>query len=121
MEKPSTFKDLIAWQKAHLLVMETYKITPLFPKDEMYGLTSQLKRAIVSVPACIAEGFKRSDINDKIKFYNIAHVSLNEAYYYYLLASDLNFADTTELIKLYDEVSRLLNGLIKGAETRSRA
>ena len=121
MEKPTTFQDLIVWQKAHELVLETYKVSSAFPKEEIYGLTSQLKRAIVSVPANIAEGFKRMGLKEKIRFYNIAQASLNESYYYYILASDLRFADTSELIKRYNEVSRLLNGLIKSTESRGQS
>jgi four helix bundle protein len=121
MDKIKEFRDLIAWQKAHNLVLETYKVTSSFPKEELYGLTSQLKRAIISVPANIAEGFKRKGYKDKARFYNIAQASLNESYYYFILASDLNFADTNNLTNKYDEVSRLLCGLIKSTEKHDLA
>jgi four helix bundle protein len=119
MDKIKTFQDLIVWQKSHHLVLETYKIVGSFPKEELYGLTSQLKRAIVSVPANIAEGFKRQGKNDKLRFYNIAQSSLNESHYYFILASDLNFADTKELLIKAEEISKLLVGLIKSIEVKT--
>jgi four helix bundle protein len=79
----------------------------------MYGLTSQLRRAAVSVPSNIAEGFKRIGTNDKLRFYNIAESSLEEAKYQLLLANDLQYSNTKDLIIQVEEVSKLLNGLIK--------
>jgi four helix bundle protein len=71
-----TFADLILWQKAHHWVLEIYKLTKSFPKEEQFGLISQLRRAAVSVPANIAEGFKKKSKTDKARFYNIAQGSL---------------------------------------------
>ncbi len=119
MDKIKSFKDLIVWQKAHQLVLETYKIVESFPKEELYGLTSQLKRAIVSVPANIAEGFRRQGKNDKIRFYNIAEASLNESQYYFIFVNDLEFANTNGLLIKAEEVSKLLVGLIKSVELKS--
>ena len=80
--KPAqNFQDLIVWQKAHQLVLSVYRLTNLFPKKEIFGLTSQLKRAAVSVPANIAEGFKRRRKLDKARFMNIAQASLEECRY----------------------------------------
>jgi four helix bundle protein len=76
MEKRNSFKDLIVWQKAHLFVLTVYKASDEFPKTEMYGLTSQFRRASVSIAANIAEGYKKKGIKDKLRFYNIAQGSL---------------------------------------------
>ena len=79
-----------------------------FPREEMYGLTSQLRRAAVSIPANIVEGFARTGKGDKLRFYNIAQASLEECRYYLILAHDLGYADTTAPLESLDEVSRLL-------------
>ena len=68
-----TFEDVELWQLAHKWVLDIYKFSDLFPKQEMFGLTSQLRRAAVSVPANFAEGFKKTGLSDKLRFYNIAH------------------------------------------------
>ncbi|HLL90775.1 MAG TPA: four helix bundle protein [Tepidisphaeraceae bacterium] len=74
------------WQKAHQLVLDVYAMTRRFPREEMFGLSSQMRRAAISVPANIAEGFKKSGKPDKLRFYNIAQGSLEEVRYYLLLA-----------------------------------
>ncbi len=79
--KSKNFQDVETWKKAHQWVLSIYKVTERFPKQEMFGLTSQLRRAAVSVPANIAEGFKRRGTGDKIRFYNIAQASLEECCY----------------------------------------
>ena len=104
----SSFQDLEVWRKAHALVLEVYRMTKALPKEELYGLSSQLRRAAVSVPANIAEGFRRRTRADKAKFYNIAHASLDEARYYLILAHDLGFFDSRNLEKAAEEVSRML-------------
>lgn len=106
----SSFKELIVWQKAHQLVLEIYRFTRAFPSDEKFGLTSQIRRAAVSVPANIAEGFPKRGVSDKTRFFNIAQGSLEEVHYYLILAKDLGYGDSTKLVDLYDEVARLLNG-----------
>ena len=113
MEKAQRFEDLIVWQKAHKLVLAIYFLSSSFPTNEMYGLTSQLRRAAVSVPSNIAEGFKRIGANDKLRFYNISESSLEEVKYLLLLANDLKYSNTQNLILQVEEVSKLLNGLIK--------
>ena len=97
MGKSKKFEELIVWQKAHQIVLKVYKITSCFPKDELFGLTSQYRKAAVSIPANIAEGFGRSGIKDKIKFYNIAQGSLNECYYYNILSRDLRYYSVNEI------------------------
>lgn len=80
------FEELTVWQKAHQLVLDVYAMTRRFPREEMFGLSSQMRRAAISVPANIAEGFKKSGKPDKLRFYNIAQGSLEEVRYYLLLA-----------------------------------
>ena len=108
-----TFEDLIVWQKAHQFVLEVYKISQLFPKNEQYGLTSQFRRSAVSIPANIAEGFKKRGQADKARFFNIAQGSLEETRYYLILINDLNYADTSSLIIQIGEVSKLLASYYK--------
>lgn len=84
--KAQTFEDLLVWQKAHAWVLGVYRFSEGFPKQEMFGLTSQLRRAAVSVPANIAEGFRKRGDADKARFYNIAQGSLEECRYYLILA-----------------------------------
>ncbi len=107
-----TFEDLIVWQKAHQWVIGTYRITERFPRHEQFGLTSQLRRAAVSVPANIAEGFKKRGKADKCRFYNIAQASAEECRYYFILAKDLGYADTGLLLGQLEEVSRLLESYL---------
>lgn len=77
-EKSKSYHDLIVWKKSHDLVIEVYRITKEFPKEEMFGLTSQLRRAVTSIPANIAEGFARTGTKDNLRFYNIAAGSIYE-------------------------------------------
>ena len=85
-----TFKDLIVWQKAHRFVLATYSLTASFPRCEIYCLTSQMRRASISVPANIAEGFKKRGVSDKTRFLNFAQGSLEEYRYYLILIQDLD-------------------------------
>ena len=79
MAKPAkTFKDLVVWQKAHRFVLATYLLTSSFPRSEIYCLTSQMRRAAISIPANIAEGFKKRGPSDKMRFLNVAQGSLEE-------------------------------------------
>ncbi|MBK7105193.1 MAG: four helix bundle protein [Ignavibacteriae bacterium] len=115
--KSQKFTDLIVWQKAHQLVLEVYKETRNFPKEEIYGLTSQMRRAAISIPANIAEGFVKKGIKDKIRFFNISQGSLEELKYYLILSKDLRYCEINELILLSDEIGKLLNGYINGILT----
>ncbi len=103
------FQDLIVWQKAHEFVLGIYSFTQAFPKNEIYGLTSQFRRAAVSIPANIAEGFRKQSRAEKARFLNIAEGSLEECRYYLILAKDLNYGDSVSLPSLAEEISRLLN------------
>ena len=102
------FEQLIVWQRAHQFVLAVYRATEGFPRQEAYGLTSQLRRAAVSIPANIAEGFKKRGRPDKSRFLNIAQGSLEECRYHLILAKDLNYADTEQLNQQLVEVSKLL-------------
>ena len=106
------FEDLIAWQKAHVFVLEIYRQTESFPKSELYGLTNQLRRAAISIPANIAEGFKKRSPADKMRFFNIAQGSIEECRYYLILAQDLKFGEFSKARQQLDEAARLLNAYI---------
>ena len=109
-----SFKDLLVWQKAHHWVLEVYKYSEKFPQKELYCLTSQLRRAAVSVPANISEGYKKKGKADKLRFMNIAQGSLEEAKYYLILAKDLGYGDSDELSEAAELVGKLLQGYISG-------
>jgi four helix bundle protein len=108
MMPAKNFQDLIVWQKAHQLVLSIYLLSNTFPKQELYGLTSQIRRAVISIPANIAEGFKKKTKPDKVKFMNIAQGSLEECRYYSILAKDLGYGDSSQLMPQLEEVSKLL-------------
>ncbi|RFP66308.1 four helix bundle protein [Hymenobacter lapidiphilus] len=107
-EPAKNFQQLVVWQKAHQLVLTVYRVTESFLKHELFALTSQLRRAAVSVPANIAEGFRKRGPRDKLRFFNTAEGSLEETHYYFLLSRDLGYADTESLIEQANEVGRLL-------------
>lgn len=109
----ATFKDLIVWQKSHLLVLKIYEITKQFPRDEIYGLTNQIRRAAYSVPANIVEGKKKKTIPHQLSFVNIAEGSLEEVKYFLILSKDLKYIEEdryNELLKDAEEIGKLLNG-----------
>jgi four helix bundle protein len=104
-----SFQDLLVWRKAHELVLAIYTLTATFPKPETYGLSLQIRRSAVSVPANIAEGFRRRSRMEKARFLNMAESSLEETRYFLILARDLKYSDTAPLMTSLEEVSRLLN------------
>lgn len=108
MEKTKSFEELLVWQKAHEFVLLVYKVTENFPKHETYGLTSQFRRAAVSIAANIAEGYKKKDYRNKIHFLNIAHSSLEECKYYIILSKDLGYQNDDSLLNLINEAGKLL-------------
>lgn len=108
-----SFKDLECWQKAHEFVKSVYKATELYPEDERYGLTSQFRRAAISIAANISEGYRKLSRADKLRFMNIAQGSLEECRYYIILSRDLNYIDingSEDLEYLINGVSWKLNG-----------
>lgn len=104
-----SFRDLVVWQKAHQFVLTVYPFTAAFPRQETYGLSMQMRRAAVSIPANIAEGFRRRGKADKVRFMNIAEGSIEECRYYLILAKDLGYGESENLTAALEEVSRLLN------------
>jgi len=107
---------LIVWQKSHELVLRIYEITKDFPQYEMFGLTSQIRRASVSVPSNIVEGKARGSNKEYKRFLLMSRGSLEEVKYQLMLARDLKYIDDKrykEVLDLMDEVGKLLNGLIK--------
>jgi four helix bundle protein len=111
--KAKTFQDLEVWKLAHQWVLSVYKMTESFPKHEVFGLTSQLRRAAVSVPGNLAEGFKRASPAEKARFYNISQASLEESRYYPILARDLGYAETERQMADLDRISRMLDSYIQ--------
>ncbi|NUQ81753.1 MAG: four helix bundle protein [Bacteroidetes bacterium] len=106
--KYNNFQDLIMWQKAHEFVLEVYKTTSKFPQSEQYGLTSQFRRAAVSVAANIAEGYKRKTKIDKGRFYLLSQSSLEECRYYIILSRDLGYHANESLQPILENVSMLI-------------
>lgn len=98
----------MVWQRAHEFVLAVYRMTGAFPKSEIYGLTSQFRRAAVSIPANLAEGFRKRGKADKLRYMNIAQGSLEESRYYLTLTRDLEYANVLEAKELLEEVSKML-------------
>lgn len=112
-KKSKNFQELIVWQKSHQLVLTIYKITKQFPIDEKYGLTSQMRRAAISIPANIAEGYRKRGKLDKVRFLNIAQGSLEEVRYYMILSRDLEYYTFMEETNQLEEVSKLLESYLQ--------
>jgi four helix bundle protein len=114
------FKKIQVWQKAHALVLKVYSVTASFPKDELYGLTSQIRRAAASIPANIAEGCGRDTQTELARFIHIASGSASELEYHLLLAHDLSFIETslyTELDTNIHEIKKMLTGFEKAIQS----
>ena len=114
--KIRSFTDLDAWKEGHKLVLDIYSVTRKFPKEEQFGLTIQIRRAIVSFTSNIAEGFSRGSYKEKIRFYSIALGSLTEVQNQLLIARDLKYVTAGEFDKLAKQtvkISKITNGLIK--------
>jgi four helix bundle protein len=115
-QKIQSFTDLRVWQEGHALVIRIYELTAKFPQAEQFGLTSQLRRAAVSITSNIAEGFSRNTAGEKRQFYAISLGSLTEVQNQLLIARDLKFLGTTDFTdcsRRTVEISKMLNGLIK--------
>ncbi len=110
MQPARKFQDLIVWQKAHALVLSIYGLTKQLPKSEIFGITSQLQRSAVSIPANIAEGFKKRTNADKARYLNIAQASLEETRYHLILVNDLRYCQSKIQLEKIEEVSKLLEG-----------
>jgi four helix bundle protein len=105
-KRSCSFIDLECWQKAHDFVKAVYQVTKTFPEDEIYGLTSQFRRAAVSIAANICEGYRKLSRADKLRFMNIAQGSLEECRYYIILSHDLQYIDNST----YENLEFLING-----------
>ena len=112
--KAESFEDLEVWQKAHKLVLKIYSITKHFPSEEKFGLISQMRRAAVSIPANIAEGFKKRGLKDKTNYYNVSQGSLEELRYYLVLSKDIGYCKNTgDLYNQIETIGKMLHCLIK--------
>jgi len=119
-----SFTDLSTWQEAHKLVLAVYSLVKHFPKDEQFGLTSQIKRASVSITSNIAEGFSRETFSDKKHFYVMAHGSLTEVQNQILLAKDVKYISLEDFKQIADQsviVSKLLSGLIRSTKNKANS
>lgn len=115
-QKIKSFTELKVWQEAHKLVLVIYQITQKFPKEEIYGLTNQIRRAAISVSSNLAEGFGRSSYVEKLRFYDIAHGSLAELQNQLLIARDINYLAKADFRRIGDQsiqVHKLLNAFMK--------
>lgn len=115
-KKIESFTDLIAWQESHKLVLLIYKLSASWPREEMFGLISQIRRAAVSISSNIAEGFSRNTLKDKCNFYFVALASLTELQNQSLIAKDLSYINKDNFSYLAEQTikaSKLINGLIK--------
>jgi four helix bundle protein len=113
VEPARSFRDLILWQKAYGFVLQVYRLTSEFPRSKAYGLTSQFRRAAVSIAANIAEGFRKRGKADKVRFLNIAEGSIEECRYYLILTQDLGYGEGLSLMSRLEEVSKLADSYSK--------
>ena len=118
MAKIERYEDLIAWQKAYAIVLSVYEVTNSFPNDERYGLTQQIRRAAVSIPSNIAEGFGRFSRPDYLRFLDIARGSTYELETQMKIAHGLGYADDKHLMDKIEELERVLNGLIRSLRNK---
>ena len=117
------FRKIQVWEKAHHFTLRIYKITSSFPKDELYGLTSQMRRAAASIPANLAEGCGRDTQAELARFVHIAGGSASELEYHLILAHDLGYIDDEaypELNSAINEIQRMLHGFEKAVQSNSR-
>ena len=118
MAKIERYEDLIAWQQAYAIVIRIYEVTQNFPNDERYGLTQQVRRAAVSIPSNIAEGFGRYTRPDYLRFLDMARGSTYELQTQMRIARDLGYTNDTELMDKIEELERVLNGLIRSLRSK---
>ena len=114
------FTDLNAWKEGHKLVLEIYKITEKFPKDEMFGLVNQMRRCVVSITSNIAEGFSRQSYKEKIQFYYMSLGSVTELQNQLLISRDVKYINDKQFQDLYIlsiKVHKIINGLIKSSRS----
>ncbi|HAV23104.1 MAG TPA: four helix bundle protein [Bacteroidetes bacterium] len=112
MEPAQGFTDLVVWQRAHQFVLSTYAATRLYPKEERYCLTSQFRRAAISIAANIAESFRKRSVREKIRFLEIAEASLEECRYFLILSNDLGYALNEYQTPQLEETSKILRSYV---------
>ncbi len=120
-KKVESFKDLIVWQKGIELVNEIYKVTKLFPKEELYGLTSQMRRAAISVPTNVAEGWGRGTTKNYIQFLEISRGSLYELNTLIIISTNQEYLSSVkcaEIENIINEIGRILNAIISKLENK---
>lgn len=118
----STFRDLLIWQKSMILVTDIYQLTNTFPKEEIYGLTSQIRRCAVSIPSNIAEGYGRDGNKDYLKFLNIATASLFEIQTQIEIAFNLKYITELQFNNIYEasrELERMMCSFIRKVKQRN--
>ena len=114
MDTPEkSFTDLDVWKNSHACVLEVYRLTDTFPDHERFGLAVQMRRSAVSIPANIAEGFRKYTSADKARFLNIAEGSLEECRYYCILAQDLGYGETVKIRESLNVIAQQLGAYIK--------
>ena len=115
------FSDLDAWKEGHKLVLSVYRLSKFFPREEMFGLVSQMRRAAVSITSNIAEGFSRKTAREKIQFYFLALGSVTELQNQCIIARDTGFIAKDNFQNLFEQLIRIhkiINGLVKSAQNR---
>lgn len=122
MDNSCGYRKLLVWKESHKLILLIYQITQHFPKDEIYGLISQIRRAAISIGANIVEGYARQSRKELLQFLSIAKGSLAEVEYYVDLSFDLRYISQEEYIKLTDQrilVGKLLHGFMQSVKENS--
>lgn len=120
-QKIKTFTDLVVWKESHKLVIDVYKISKKYPSSEVYGLTNQTRRCVVSITSNVAEGFSRRGKKEKIQFYYTAKGSLTELHNQLIIAKDVRYISEVDfkiLVEQITKVGKLLTGLIRSANKR---
>lgn len=123
MVKINKFTDLEAWKEAHKLTLLVYQATKKFPREELYGLTSQLRSAAISIESCIAEGFNRFHYKDRLNFYYDARGSIGEVESQSITARDLEYMSKEDFEKIFNQAEKvgvILGGLIRSTENLSK-
>ena len=118
-KKIKEFTDLLSWQESHKLVLLVYKVTKAFPKEEMFGLTSQMRRAAISVTSNIAEGFGRQGYREKVQFYYLAQGSLTELKNQLIATRDIGFLNLSDYGML-DAQAKVAHSLLQGLISKSK-
>ena len=118
--KIKNFTDLDAWKEGHTLVLDIYRITKKFPREEIFGIISQMRRCAVSITSNIAEGFSRQSYKEKIQFYSISQGSVTELQNQLLISKDVGYINEDEFQKISEQaikVHKIINGLIRHSKT----